>query len=72
MLVLIFLVASKLNHKLFLTDYSDTGWDVGPSLWSRDKTAKNDMEACHFSRPKEIQGYPISRQGYGDGLLEQL
>jgi len=21
--------------------------------------------------PKEIQGYPISRQGYGDGLLEQ-
>jgi len=32
---------------------SDTGWDVGPSLWSRDKTAKYDMEACHFSHPKE-------------------
>ena len=30
------------------------------------------MEACHFSHPKEIQGYPISRQGYGDSLLEQL
>ena len=37
----------------------------------QDKTAMYDMEACHFSYPKEIQGYPISRQGYGDRLLEQ-
>ena len=33
--------------------------------------AKYDMEACHFSHAKEIQGYPITRQGYGDGLLGQ-
>jgi len=69
MFILIFSLASWTTN--FSWQNSDTGWDVGPSLWSRDKTAKYDSEACHPSHLKKIQGYPISRQGYGDGLLGQ-
>ena len=58
------LFCSQGQPQSFFGQNNNAGWDMAPSLWSRDKMTEYGLETCQFSHPKETLGYPICWQSH--------